>query len=101
MAQEPQGWHREDIKAALVKRLGRIGRLSEAWGYHKSAITGVLRKRSFSKPLEQRIAAALGVEPHVLWPDRWSKDGTPLPRSTGGKPSTRDRAASCQKSRAA
>jgi Ner family transcriptional regulator len=100
MAHQPPGWHREDIKAALVKRYGLIVRLSETWGYHRSMITGVLRNPCFSIPVERRIAAALDVTPHVLWPDRWNPGGEPLPRRST-KPSTRDRVVSCQKSRAA
>jgi Ner family transcriptional regulator len=101
MTQQPQGWHREDIKAALVKRCGRMTLLSVTWGYDRSAITNALRGVRRHEALEKRIATALGVSPHALWPDRWAQDGAPLPRSTGAKPSTRDRAAPCQKSRAA
>jgi Ner family transcriptional regulator len=101
MAQQPQGWHREQIKAALVTRLGPIVHVSVTWGYHRSAITNALRDPRHNITLERRIATALGVLPQVLWPDRWGQDGAPLPRSTGTKPSTRDRTVSCQKARAA
>jgi Ner family transcriptional regulator len=101
MAQLPQGWHRETIKAALVMRYGSIVHLSESWGYHRSSITNVLRDARHNMTLERRIATTLGVLPQVLWPDRWGQDGAPLPRSTEAKPSTRDRAVSCQKARAA
>lgn len=101
MTQQPQGWHREDIKAALVKRYGRMTALSTSWGYHQTAIGNALRGIRRHIVLERRIATALGVLPQFLWPDRWGQDGAPLPRSTGDKPSTRPRAVSCQKSRAA
>jgi len=101
MTQQPQGWHREDIKAALVKRYGPIVHLSETWGYDRAAITNALRAPQYSKTLEKRIAQALGVTAHELWPDRWSEDDAPLPWSTLGKPTTRGRGVSCQKSRAA
>lgn len=101
MTQQPPGWHREDIKAALVKRHGRICHLAVSWGYHPTAISNALRGIRRHISLERRIATALGVLPQVLWPDRWGQDGAPVPRSTDDKPSTGDRAVSCQKSRAA
>jgi Ner family transcriptional regulator len=75
------GWHSEDIKTELRKRFGEITRLSENWGHHRSAITNTLRNPAFSKPVERRIADALGVPLHVLWPDRWDAEGVPRPRS--------------------
>ncbi|PZW46863.1 Nlp family transcriptional regulator [Humitalea rosea] len=65
------GWHREDIKAALVKRFGPVTALSEAWGWEKSAISRTLRGSRRRRPVELRIAEALGIPPEVLWPDRW------------------------------
>jgi Ner family transcriptional regulator len=76
------GWHREDIKAGLRKRHGPITALSVAWGYNRGAITNTLLRPDFSPSVEQRIAEALGEHPHTLWPDRWTPEGTPRPRST-------------------
>ena len=78
----PQGWHREDIKAELRKRLGPITVLSRAWGYSQAGITNTLLRPDYSPAIEQRIADALGQHPHTLWPDRWAPDGSPRSRST-------------------
>jgi Ner family transcriptional regulator len=83
-----QGWHREDIKAALRKKHGGLEALSMQWGYHRSAISVVLA-RGLIAGLEQRIANELGEPLHILWPDRWAPDGTRLPPAerdnTGGR----------------
>ncbi|MBX9594205.1 MAG: helix-turn-helix domain-containing protein [Roseomonas sp.] len=78
----PQGWHREDIKGELRKRFGPITVLSRAWGYGPAAITSTLLRPDFSPAIEQRIADALELTPHTLWPERWLPNGTPRPRST-------------------
>jgi Ner family transcriptional regulator len=78
----PQGWHREDIKAELRKRLGPVTILSRAWGYGPAAITSTLLRPDYSPAIEQRIAEALGQHPHTLWPDRWTPEGVARPRST-------------------
>ena len=83
MARESKGWHAEDIKAELRKRLGPITSLSGSWGWSRTAISKVLRRPDYSPPLERRIAEALGVEPHEIWPDRWHPDGTPKKRVLG------------------
>lgn len=77
----PQGWHREDIKAELRKRLGPVTTLSITWGYSHSAITNALLRPDYSTVIEQRVADAIGQHPHTLWPDRWTPEGTPRPRS--------------------
>jgi Ner family transcriptional regulator len=74
---QPQGWHREDIKAALRKRHGSLEKLSTSWGYHKSTVAVALNPGSYIPTVERRIAAELGQHPHTLWPDRWTPDGTP------------------------
>lgn len=81
MARCPRGWHPEDIKAALRKRFGPITHLSTSWGYNRTAIGASIKRPHFSISLERKIAEALDQPPHVLWPDRWSPDGAPLPRS--------------------
>ena len=79
-----QGWHREDIKAELRKRLGPITVLSQAWGYGRSGITNALARHDYSPAIERRIAEAIDQQPHTLWPDRWTPEGVPRPRSTVG-----------------
>ena len=90
MAPRPgQGWHPEDIKAALRKRYGAITHLSVRWGYATSHITQAIRKSNYSRRVELRIAEALDLLPHILWPDRWSPDGKPLPRPRNPAPGNR------------
>lgn len=79
--QQPQGWHREDIKGALRKKHRSLEALSKAWGYHPSAISVALNPGSCWPGLEARIAEELGATPHILWPDRWNPDGTRRPPS--------------------
>jgi len=80
MGSEPsQGWHTEDIKAALRKRHGTLTRLCRQWGLSPSAISTALLPYGRLWTVEQRIADALGVHPHTLWPERWHPDGTPVP----------------------
>lgn len=86
-----KGWHPEDIKAALRKQHGPITRLSVAWGYSRSAITHALARPDYSVAVEQRIAQVLGLSPHTLWPDRWTPQGAPRPRSTNARQPSRAR----------
>ena len=81
MAARPAGWHREEIKAALRQRHGAITLLSRAWGYSPAAISQALARADYSIRLERRIAQALGTTPNLLWPERWTPDGTPRPRT--------------------
>lgn len=81
MKRSPPGWHPEDIKAALRKQFGPITNLSRQWGMGSAAITNTLSRPDYSRPMELRIAAALDVAPHEIWPRRWGADGSPLPRS--------------------
>jgi Ner family transcriptional regulator len=77
--QTPQGWYREMIKAALRTRFGSLEHLSRTWGYHPSAISAALCPGTRLRAVERRIADALEVTPHTLWPDRWSPEGERLP----------------------
>lgn len=81
MKRASKGWHREDIKAALRKKYGSLASLSKEWGLASASISNTLKRAVHSVPTERRIAQALGVQPHALWPDRWSPEGSPLPRS--------------------
>lgn len=101
MAHKPPGWHREDIKAALRKRHGTLRELCARWGYGERAISMVLLDPRYSRPLEQRISGALGVEPHILWPDRWTADGSPVPRDGIHSVITKKLRDACQKRKAA
>lgn len=81
MARTPTGWHPEDIKAELRKRYGPITKLSVSWDAGRNAVTETIRRHDYSQRIEKKIAEALDVDPHVIWPRRWAPDGTPLPRT--------------------
>lgn len=85
----PKGWHRERIKAALRERYGSLEHLSRTWGYHPATISAALCPGTRLRAVEQRIADALEVTPHTLWPDRWTPEGERL-SSAGKKPSPID-----------
>ena len=101
MAQQAVTWHREDIKGALRKRFGTLRLACLKWGYDRTAISHVLADARFSRPLELKIASALGVKPHVVWPDRWAADGSPAPRDGVHSGITTKSRKSCQKAKAA
>jgi Ner family transcriptional regulator len=101
MSQPAQGWHPEDIKAALRKRYGTLRLLSRTWGLHHSAITNTVGTPAHSVPTEKRIALALGVRPQELWPDRWDADGKALPRPGKSKGKSVSVVTGSQKKRAA
>lgn len=90
---QPKGWHPERIVAELRMRFGNITDLSVSWGYHRSMVSRVIRDPQASARGERRIADAIGVTPHTLWPDRWTPEGAPLPRSpqTAPGPASRHR----------
>ncbi len=81
MARIPNGWHPEDIKSQLRMKHGPITALSVAWGFSRNAISQTLRRHDYSRQCEKKIAEALHVPLHVIWPARWSPQGAPLPRS--------------------
>lgn len=96
-----RSWHREDIKAELRKRFGNLTTLSVEWGFHRSSISNAL-ERAESPRVDQRIAEALGVPLHVLWPERWNRDGSRIRRSPiGTNPSLSVQLPHRQKSEAA
>ena len=71
-----KGWHRADIKAAIEKAGWTWTSLSVACGYDRSTVSKVL---SHSYPAVERIVAdVLGVEPWVIWPDRYNDYGQPV-----------------------
>jgi Ner family transcriptional regulator len=98
----PLGWDRARIKAELRRQHGSITVLSSSWGYHRAAITCALRRTDYSVSLERRIAAALNLPPHLIWPDRWRPNGTPRRRPViEADPNRADRGANSQKREAA
>lgn len=101
MAKPAPGIHREDLKAMLRKRYGSLAALSRLWGYSRLGIPNVLGNPYYSVPLERRIAQALGLHPHEIWPDRFSADGEALPRRRCQRSSRRQTPETSQKRRAA
>lgn len=85
-----RGWHRERIKAALRERGETLQALATRWGYHRASVSNALI-RPDCPGIHQRIAAELGVSPHILWPQWWSPDGVHIHGSSiVGEPSRPD-----------
>lgn len=97
----PSGIHVEQIKAQLRQTHGPITWLSVSWGYHRSGITNALRDPAYSTGIERRIATALALPLHEIWPTRWSCDGSPLPRSARQDPGPIPRPQTSKKRKAA
>lgn len=76
-----KGMHREEIKAKLRMKFGSLRRAATEFGVHYSAISRVFLFPNDSRPVELKIARALDLSPHLLWPDRWTAAGEPLPRA--------------------
>lgn len=70
---QANGWHKEDIKAAIRKRGITMNELARERGLPPSTVRNALARPVFSGELA--IAKFLGVPPHELWPDRWTPDG--------------------------
>ncbi len=95
------GIHREDLKAMLRKRYGSLDALARSWGFHRTVIASAIRNPYYSVPLERRIAEALDLSPHDIWPDRFSADGEALPRRRSVPSTPRTSPETSQKRRAA
>lgn len=87
MARSPKGWHSEDIKAAIRKCGVTLTELGRRHGYSERAVSVALRQRW--PAVEAIIAAFIGVEPQVLWPDRYDPEGRPLTSRNGRKDTRR------------
>ena len=70
-AQPVEDWHRADIVAALHKRGWSLRRLSQEAGLSAGALNNAL-DRPWPKA-ERIIAAAIGVTPETIWPERYAK----------------------------
>lgn len=71
-----QDWHPADVKAALEKAGWSLRRLSAHHGYSSSSMAHALKPAETSSRVELRIAEALGIAPHEIWPSRYNADGT-------------------------
>ncbi|MDQ2084556.1 helix-turn-helix domain-containing protein [Xanthobacteraceae bacterium Astr-EGSB] len=73
-------WDRHAIKAEVHRRGLTLLGIAQAAGLEPSACKVALRRRNYRG--EAAIAAALGIDPSVLWPDRYRR-----PVSSGRNPS--------------
>lgn len=74
-----EDWSPARIKYELHERGITLAALAVQHGLTNSSVLSATFVRSY--PLnEKRIAAAIGVDPVVIWPSRWNLDGTPKPR---------------------
>lgn len=73
-------WHKADIIAALHKQGMSLAALSRKSGLRSSTLGNALVK-PWPKG-EAIIATAIGVQPEVIWPERYFKDGEFVSRST-------------------
>lgn len=80
--ENPQDWHRADIKAALEKAGWSLRQLAIANGYAAGVMKHPLNQQ-YPK-CERIIADVLGVTPQTIWPSRYNPDGSPkkMPRRT-------------------
>ncbi len=67
------GWHKEDIKAAIRKRGTTMNALARDLDLPTSTVRNALVRPVYSG--EMAISRFLGVAAHELWPDRWAPDG--------------------------
>lgn len=66
-----EDWHRADIVAAVRKAGWSLRKLSIGADLSPSALNNAL-DRPWPKA-EKIIAAAIGVEPEIIWPSRYAK----------------------------
>jgi Ner family transcriptional regulator len=64
-----------DIAASLKKRGMSLSAVAASLGLHRQSVYNALRWPT-SERCELAIAAALGEEPHAIWPLRYQADGT-------------------------
>lgn len=69
------GWHPEDVKAAIRKRGVSLSELSVRHGFSDAYLRNALQRPIYDA--EQIIAAFIGEQPQVIWPDRYDADGNP------------------------
>lgn len=73
----PADWHRADVVAALHKRGWSLRKLSVQNGLSEGTLKSAL-DRPYKKA-EGIIAAAIGMSPEDIWPERYAKrDFTPV-----------------------
>lgn len=101
MAENARGMHPARIMAEIKVRHGSAQNLALKLKVDPSAISHVLTEPLFSRGLERKIAVAIGVSLHAIWPDRWTEDGRARPRSQRAQIAVPSRSISSQKQKVA
>lgn len=81
MTQEDAGWHVENIKAELRKIHGTLREFARVCGVSPAVVSDAIANPNGSSRVELKIAEAIGVSPHKLWPERWTEDGRKIDRA--------------------
>ncbi|MBV1702588.1 MAG: helix-turn-helix domain-containing protein [Hyphomicrobiales bacterium] len=76
-------WHPADIMSAIKKKGATLSSLAIAAGVQKQVVSTAMY-RPYARG-ERIIADFLGIHPSVIWPDRYSLAGTPMPRARANK----------------
>lgn len=71
-----QGIHKEDIKAAIRKKGTTLYQLSLDAGLAPATVRNALHRRL--PKADRAISKFLQIPLHVIWPDRYDEEGTPL-----------------------
>lgn len=69
------GWTKAQIKAALEDKGWSCRQLSFSRGYTSNAVQTALHKPY--PAVERIISSVLGVDPDVIWPERYDENGNP------------------------
>ena len=101
MSQNAQGWHPKKVLAEIQIKHGSCRVFAATLGVAPSLISQTLASSNRSKRMERAIALTLGVPLHTIWPDRWTEDGRPGPRSQRIQIAVPSRTISSQKQKVA
>ena len=78
-----RNWTRKRINCELKARETSQAQISERVGRSKAMVCEVVAGRRKSQPIADAIAAALGLQPHEIWPRLYAAPATPT-----GEPTT-------------
>ena len=87
-SRRPRNWTRRRINAELKARGLRQADLVQRTGKSQPMVSEVVAGRRKSQPIAAAIAAALGLQPHEIWPRLYAAPATPT-----GEPTTAPMAA--------
>lgn len=83
-----EDWDKPRIKAEIERRGLTLNQLSTIHGFKRNAAARALR-RPYPR-FEKIIAAAIGVRPSILWPERYDAHGKSIVRRGRPRKATRD-----------